>query len=106
MTQYLTVPDDCTGITTVTSGAQIPTASNTILVTTQEFTDIIQDTSSPRVVTSNVATGAVSVSMSQQITSISMNGNTYAVTAGISVPMSAYDATQLIYEGFNFGNSM
>jgi len=95
----LKVPVNCGGITTSTSGAQVPAAAK-VTVTAPEITDIVQSYNKPKVVSSNISTGAVVVSMSALITSITMNGNVYAVTAGISAAMAAVDATQLIYEGF------
>src|SRR5450755_2365569 len=100
----LKVPNECTSITTSISGVLTPVNSRVTLTDANEFTDISQGYNSPKVVSSNLATGAVIVQMSTYITSISMNGNAYAVTAGISAPMLAVDATQLIYEDFNFGD--
>jgi len=95
----LKVPVDCGGITTSSSGAQVPSGA-VVTVTAAEITDIVQSYNKPKVVSSNISTGAVVVSMSAVITSITMNGNVYAVTAGISAAMAAADATKLIYEGF------
>ena len=89
----LQTPVNCGGITFSTSGALTPSSAK-VTVTALEATAVVTDNNGhPRVVSSNVSTGAV-------ITSITMNGNTYAVTAGISAAMAAADATQLIYEGF------
>lgn len=95
----LRVPVNCGGITTTVSGAQVPAAAK-VTVTPAEITDIIQEYNRPRVHSSNVTTGVVKVVMSKLITSITMNGNVYVVTAGVSADMAAVDATQLIYEGF------
>ena len=95
----LRVPVNCCGITTTTSGAQVPVAA-VVTVTAPEITDIVQSYNKPRVVSSNLSTGAVVVKMSALITSITMNGNVYAITTGVSAAMAAADATELIYEGF------
>lgn len=95
----LKVPANCGGITTSTSGAQVP-SSREVTVTAAEITDIVQSYNKPKVQSSNVSTGAVVVKMSALITSITMNSNVYAVTAGVSAAMAAADATELIYEGF------
>jgi hypothetical protein len=95
----LQVPVNCGGLTTTTSGAQVPTAAK-LTVTAAEITTIVQDYNKPRVVSSNLSTGAVVVKMAPTITSITMNGNVYAVTAGVSAAMAAVDATQLINESF------
>lgn len=102
----LKVPVNCGGITTTVSGAQVP-AGQQVTVTAAEISSIVNnhfngfgDNADAVAVSSNVGTGAVVVGMSPLITSITMNGNVYAVANGISAPMSAADATQLIYEGF------
>jgi hypothetical protein len=96
----LQTPVNCGGITFSTSGALTPSSAK-VTVTALEATAVVTDNSGhPRVVSSNVSTGAVVVAINPVITSITMNGNTYAVTAGISAAMAAVDATQLIYEGF------
>lgn len=95
----LQVPVNCGGITLSSSGALVPSSAK-VTCTAAEITDIVQSYNAPRVVSSNVSTGAAVVGMSAMITSITMNGNVYAVTNGISAAMAAADATQLIYEGF------
>jgi len=95
----LKVPVNCGGLTTTTSGAQVPDGAK-LTVTAVEITDIVQSYNKPKVLSSNASTGAVVVKMSSKITSITMNGNVYAVTAGVSAAMAAVDATELIYEGF------
>ena len=95
----LKVPVNCGGITTSTSGAQVP-ASAKVTLTAPEITDIVQSYNDPKVQSSNLSTGAVVVKMSSIITSITMNGNVYAVTDGVSAAMAAVDASELIYEGF------
>ena len=95
----LKVPVNCGGITTSTSGAQVPSSAK-VTVTASEVTDIVQSYNKPAVVSSNISTGAVVVRMSALITSITMNSNVYAVTTGVSAAMAAADATQLICEGF------
>jgi len=95
----LQVPNVCGGITLVTSGALVPVA-NLVTCNALEITDIVQSYNNPSVVSSNITTGAVIVRMSTLITSITINGNVYAVTVGISDAMAAADASQLIYQGF------
>ncbi len=94
----LQTPVNCGGITLVTSGALVP-ASAKVTCNASEITDIIQSYNKPKV-QSSASNGTVVVKMSSQITSITMNGNVYAVTAGVSAAMAAVDATELIYEGF------
>ena len=94
----LRVPTNVTSKTFSSSGVVVPTAK-VVDITATELTDIVQSYNQPSIVSSNLNTGTVIVRMSAKITSITINGNTYAVTNGISAPMSAVDATQYIYEG-------
>lgn len=101
----LQTPVNCGGITLSTSGALTPSSAK-VTCTAAEATDIINNngksfgTTNHPCVISSAANGTVVVGMSKLITSIAMNGNTYAVTAGVSAAMAAADATQLIQEGF------
>jgi hypothetical protein len=112
----LQVPVNCSGITIApTSGALVPSiqnGKNVVTCTAVEITQIVggsllfdggpgvnQD-SDAAVVSSNISTGQVVVAISAAITSITINGTVYPVTAGKTGNMSAVDATQLLYEGF------
>lgn len=97
----LQVPVNCGGITTTGSGAQVP-AGGVVTVTASEISDIMyaKSVGHPHVV-SSAANGDVVVDLgTSTITSITMNGNVYAVTAGVTAAMVAVDATQLLYEKF------
>lgn len=94
----LRVPSTCSSITITGDGALVPAANKVTVSSVPNFTDIVQDWNRPRIRTT--LAGLLVITMSAFITSITINGNVYAVTAGVSASMNAVDGTSLLYEGF------
>lgn len=90
------VPVGVSSITLTGDGVLAPTAG-IITCSVANATIICKDIHKPHVVTTNPTTGAGTVSMSGRITSITVNGNVYGVTSGISDSMSAVDLSALVY---------
>ena len=90
------VPPNVSSVTFVTSGVLTPTANIITGMTPTELTDVTSPYSwgpaTPDVLTSNLSTGAVDMKVPLSITSITINGNVKAVTAGVISAVAAADA--------------
>jgi hypothetical protein len=97
------VPDGVTSVTLSVSGV-CAVASKLITVTTAaELSQLVYPYTQPIIKTVNPATGAVTLQMATCITSLTVNGNVYAVAAGVSASMLAVDANAVLQQ-FNGGS--
>lgn len=89
-------PSNVGSITLATSGVLVP-ASGLITCTALEANDLTSPYSkgpnSDAIVKTNLVTGAVDMQMPLSITSITINGNVYAPTAGVIAAVPAADHT-------------
>lgn len=85
-------PVNVSSVTFATAGVKAVTAGVATGVGDVEGTQVCADYSNFKLV--NPAAGTVS--MAPQITSITVNGNVYAVTDGVSAAMNATDSTALV----------
>lgn len=90
------VPSNVSSITLATSGVLVP-SSGLITCTALEATNLVQSFSKGAggkgVVNANLSTGAEDLAMPSVITSITINGNVYAVSGGKIAAVPAADAT-------------
>lgn len=96
------VPVNCSSITLSTSGVLVP-ASRLITGTPTEETALTTNTRNTcQIVSTNVSNGQVQLRLPTVITSITINGNVYAVTAGLTpATVPGADATAFMGATFN-----
>lgn len=99
------VPPNVSSVTFVTSGVKTPVAGLITGINAAELTDVTSPYSwgpaCPDVITSNISTGAVDMTVPSSITSITINGNVKAVASGKISAVAAADAAAFILAGKN-----
>lgn len=101
MTVSIRVPTGVTSITLAVSGVKSVTAGIISGVDDVEGTQLVQSYNKPRVsAMTNLTTGAINMLLPLPITSITINGNTYAVSSGLAAAVAAADATILSNQGW------
>lgn len=95
------VPEGVTSVTLAGSGVKAVSSGLISGVDEVEGSQLVQDYNRPKVSdTTNMSTGTVNMLLPPQITSITINGNTYAVSAGAAANVAAVDATVLFNQGW------
>ena len=96
------VPVNCSSITLTTSGVLVP-SNRLINVTDAERTALTTNTRNTcQIVSTNISNGQVQLRLPTVITSITINGNVYAVTAGLTpATIPGADATAFMGATFN-----
>jgi len=90
------VPPGVSSVTVTGEGARVPDASQNITVASAlNATELVKDQFRPRIQNTSSPTQVI-VQLPPIITSITVNGNVYAVTAGVSAAMLAADANALV----------
>jgi hypothetical protein len=93
------VPPCVSSITLSTSGVLAPTA-NLITTTQAEMQSLCspytEQGSTPIIDDANISTGTINMRFPSVVTSITVNGNVYAVTAGVASAVAAADFNDLV----------
>lgn len=95
------VPTAVTSVTVTGDGALSPDGNKDITCGAVNAGQLCLDIFRPKIQSQvNPSTGTQVVTMCPLITSITVNGNVYAVTNGVSATMLAADATALVQDRF------
>lgn len=90
------IPPEVTSVTVTGDGVLAPDGNGDITIGAVNAGQLGLDSFMPRIQSMvNPTTGTVTVSMCPLVTSITINGNVYVVTNGISAAMAALDANVL-----------
>lgn len=90
------VPHNVSSITLATAGVKVPTANVITGVGAVEGTLLVQRHVQPRIVTTNAVTGAATIQVPSVVTSITINGNVYAVSGGQITGVPAADINDFL----------
>lgn len=96
------VPNNVTSITVTGEGVLTPSAGKITVASASIATQLVQDIFWPKIQTTDLANGNLTLFLCPLITSITAGAVT-AVTAGVSAAISGANATPLLQQGFRYG---
>jgi len=96
----ISMPVGVSSVTFTTAGVKAVSGGAVSGIGEVEGTQVVASYNRPKVGhTTNLTTGTVKLHLPPQITSITINGNVYAVTAGVADNVAAVDATAVVNQG-------